>query len=108
MIYPADALVPVYPSYIQMRKYELMAISNRLTETGIKKIRKIGQNMEFELIKEYVSGDDIRTINWKATARKNSLMVNHYQDERSQQTGSSRRQDQTSRRCWLCWPVFRR
>src|SRR5690606_25599535 len=34
-----DALVPVYPSYVQMRRYELLAISNRLTETGIKKIR---------------------------------------------------------------------
>ena len=65
-----------------------MAISNRLTETGIKKIRRIGQNMEFELIKEYVSGDDFRTINWKATARKNHLMVNHFQDERSQQVYS--------------------
>ena len=83
-----DKVVPVYPSYIQMRKYELLAISNRLTETGIKKIRRIGHNMEFELIKEYVSGDDFRTINWKATARKNHLMVNHYQDERSQQVYS--------------------
>ena len=83
-----DALVPVYPSYIQMRKYELMAISNHLTESGVKKIRRIGQNMEFELIKEYVSGDDFRTINWKATARKNNLMVNHFQDERSQQVYS--------------------
>lgn len=71
-----------------MRKYELMAISNRLTEVGIKRIRRIGQNMEFELIKEYVRGDDFRTINWRATARKNSLMVNHYQDERSQQVYS--------------------
>jgi uncharacterized protein (DUF58 family) len=79
------ALVPVYPSYIQMRKYELLAISNRLVEAGIKKIRRIGQNMEFELIKEYVAGDDFRTINWSASARKNHLMVNHYQDERSQQ-----------------------
>jgi len=86
--FSADAIVPVYPSYIQMRKYELMAISNRLTETGIKKIRRIGHNMEFELIKEYVSGDDFRTINWKATARKNNLMVNHFQDERSQQVYS--------------------
>lgn len=83
-----DKLVAVYPSYLQMRKYELHAISNRLMETGIKKIRRIGQNMEFELIKEYVSGDDFRSINWKATARKNSLMVNHYQDERSQQVYS--------------------
>jgi uncharacterized protein (DUF58 family) len=83
--FSSDKIVPVYPSYIQMRKYELLAISNRLTETGIKKIRRIGNNMEFELIKEYVSGDDFRTINWRATARKNLLMVNHYQDERSQQ-----------------------
>ena len=83
-----DKMVPVYPSYIQMRKYELLAISNRLVETGIKKIRRIGHNMEFELIKEYVSGDDIRTVNWKATARRQHLMVNHYQDERSQQVYS--------------------
>lgn len=81
----ADKMVPVFPSYIQMRKYELLAISNRLTETGIKKIRRIGHNLEFEQIKKYVAGDDIRTINWKATARKNDLMVNHYQDERMQQ-----------------------
>jgi len=86
--FSGNALVPVYPSYIQMRKYELLAISNRLTEAGIKKIRRIGQNMEFELIKEYVNGDDFRTINWQATARKSQLMVNHYQDERSQQVYS--------------------
>jgi uncharacterized protein (DUF58 family) len=83
--YSQDAIVPVYPSYVQMRKYELLAISNRLTEAGIKRIRRVGQNREFELIKEYVSGDDFRTINWKATARKSHLMVNQYQDERSQQ-----------------------
>jgi uncharacterized protein (DUF58 family) len=83
-----DKLVPVYPSYIQMRKYELLAISQNLQNTGIKKIRRIGHNQEFELIKEYISGDDIRTVNWKATARKNRLMVNQYQDERSQQVYS--------------------
>jgi uncharacterized protein (DUF58 family) len=77
--------VPVYPSYIQMRKYELLAVSNRLIDSGIKKIRKIGHSTEFEQIKEYVSGDDYRTINWKATARKNKLMVNHYDEEKSQQ-----------------------
>jgi uncharacterized protein (DUF58 family) len=83
-----DKMVPVYPSYIQMRKYELLAIHHRLTDTGIKKIRRIGHNQEFELIKEYVLGDDFRSVNWKATARKNKLMVNHYQDERSQQVYS--------------------
>jgi uncharacterized protein (DUF58 family) len=79
------ANVPVYPSYIQMRKYQLMAISNRLSEVGVKKIRSLGHTMEFEQIKEYVIGDDYRTVNWKATARKGQLMVNNYTDEKSQQ-----------------------
>jgi len=76
--------LPVYPSFLQMRKYELMAISNRLNEYGIKKIRRIGHSMEFEQIKNYVPGDDYRTLNWKATARRGELMVNNYTDEKSQ------------------------
>lgn len=77
-------VLPVYPSFLQMRKYELMAISNRLTDIGIKKIRRIGHSMEFEQVKNYVAGDDYRTINWKATARRGDLMVNSYTDEKSQ------------------------
>lgn len=79
-----DQMVAVYPSYIQMKKYEFLAMSNRLTEFGLKKIRRIGHTMEFEQIKNYISGDDIRTINWKATAKRAQLMVNQYQDEKSQ------------------------
>ncbi len=77
--------VAVYPAFLQLKKYELLAVSNRLTEIGIKKIRRLGLHTEFDQIKEYVKGDDYRTINWKATARKGSLMVNQYQDEKSQQ-----------------------
>ena len=84
-IFPALQIVKVYPSYIQMRRYQLLALSNRLQEVGVKRIRRIGHSMEFEQIKEYVRGDDFRTINWKATARKPDLMVNNYTDERSQQ-----------------------
>ena len=77
--------LPVYPSFLQMRKYELMAISNRLSEIGIKKIRRLGHSLEFEQVKNYVAGDDYRTINWKATARQGNLMTNSYTDEKSQQ-----------------------
>lgn len=77
--------VPVYPSFIQMQQFEMLAISNRLHETGIKKIRRIGHSSEFEQIRPYVAGDDQRTINWKASARRAELMVNSFQDERSQQ-----------------------
>ena len=86
--FQGEKIIPVYPSYVQMKKYQLMAISDRLTEAGVKRIRRIGHSMEFEHIKEYVRGDDYRTINWKATARKANLMVNHFEDEKSQQVYS--------------------
>jgi uncharacterized protein (DUF58 family) len=77
--------VKVYPSFVQLRKYTLLGVANRLQETGVKRMRKLGHSLEFEQIKEYVRGDDYRTINWKATARKGELMVNNFTDERSQQ-----------------------
>ena len=79
-----DAMVPNYPSFLQLKKYMLLAFSNKIFEYGLKKIRRIGHTMEFEQIKHYVQGDDLRNINWKATAKSNQLMVNQYQDERSQ------------------------
>ncbi len=81
----AEEMVPVYPSFIQLRKYDLLSGATIQSETGSKRLRKIGHSMEFEQIKEYVHGDDIRTLNWKASARKGGLMVNTYTDEKSQQ-----------------------
>jgi uncharacterized protein (DUF58 family) len=82
----ANKLVKVLPSYMTLKQYELLALSNNLEESGNKRIRKLGQSLEFEQIKEYVTGDDIRNINWKATARKGGqLMVNNFTDEKSQQ-----------------------
>ena len=82
--YQKEAMLPSYPSFIHLRKYELMALQNEFLLGGIKKIRKLGHTMEFEQIKEYVPGDDVRTINWKATSKRNQLMVNQFQDEKSQ------------------------
>lgn len=79
-----EQMVKVYPSFIQMKKYDFLAIDNKLSQIGLRKIRKIGHTMEFEQIKEYVPGDDVRTVNWKATGKNANLMVNQYQDERMQ------------------------
>ena len=79
-----EQMVKVYPSFVQMKKYDFLAIDNRLSHIGLKKIRKIGHTMEFEQIKEYVVGDDVRTVNWKATAKHARLMVNQFQDEKMQ------------------------
>jgi len=79
-------MVKSMPSYLMLRNFELLAYRNNLAEAGNRKIRKIGHSLEFEQIREYVTGDDIRSLNWKATARKGGqLMVNSYTDERSQQ-----------------------
>ena len=77
--------VPAYPSVLQMKQYEMLAFNRLTSQEGIRKIRRIGHSYEFDQIKNYVRGDDYRSINWKATGRFNKLMVNQYDDERSQQ-----------------------
>lgn len=84
LIYEEFQRIRVYPSFIQMRSYDFLALDNRIRLQGLKKIRRIGHTQEFEQIKEYVAGDDVRSINWKATAKQASLMVNQFQDEKSQ------------------------
>lgn len=76
--------VKVYPSFKQMKQYDFLSLDSRRNPAGSKNIRRLGHTLEFEQIKEYVPGDDIRTLNWKATAKRAELMVNQYQDQRSQ------------------------
>lgn len=84
-VFDANKDIPVYPSIIEMQRYSLLSFASVQNAFGFKKIRKIGQSSEFEQIKEYVKGDNFKSINWKATARKNELMVNQFIDEKSQQ-----------------------
>jgi uncharacterized protein (DUF58 family) len=78
------ASVSCYPSFEQFKKLRLNALANSFSETSTTNIRKIGQSLEFEQIKDYVSGDNYRHINWKASAKQGRLMLNQYQAERSQ------------------------
>lgn len=82
-IFGENQLVKVYPSFIQMKEFDYMS-EHKMSLFGFKKVRKIGHTLEFEQIKEYVKGDDVRTLNWKATAKHRRLMVNQFQDEKSQ------------------------
>ena len=79
-------VVKVYPAFRQLKKYHLQSIATSDQNVpGLKKLRRLGHSLEFEKIKEYVHGDDVRTINWKATARTGTLMVNTFTDARQQQ-----------------------
>lgn len=79
-----DRVIPCYPSFIQMRKYQLLATTDRLVELGVKRIRKIGSTLEFDHVREYVRGDEYKHMNWKASAKHSKLMVNQFQEEKSQ------------------------
>lgn len=81
---PLQQKTAVYPSVAQLKKYELLVFSKQKVNSGVKRIRRLGNNSEFEQIKGYVQGDELKTINWKATSRINQLMVNKYQEEKSQ------------------------
>jgi uncharacterized protein (DUF58 family) len=80
---PSDNMVQVYPSFVKLKQYQILGTTNQ--QLGDHHIKKRGASTEFDHVKEYAMGDDVRTINWKASARKNNLMINAYTDERSQQ-----------------------
>lgn len=73
-----------YPSFLQLNEFDVNIANRSSLSYGTKKVRRIGNSLEFEQIKEYISGDDIRTLNWKATAKRGQLMVNQYVEEKSQ------------------------
>lgn len=81
----SPAQVQVHPSVIQLKKYEMMVVSGVAHQNGIRRVRMIGENDEFEQIRPYAQGDNIKSINWKATARKQELLINTYHDSRSQE-----------------------
>jgi uncharacterized protein (DUF58 family) len=88
LVVSAQTAVRVYPSILQMKKFELKSTTSYHISDGIKRRRRIGHSYEFDQTKEYVIGDDSRSINWKASSRKAGLMVNQYEEERSQQVYS--------------------
>ncbi len=74
----------VYPSVMQMKAAELFMSSKIARLHGIKKMRRLGLSYEFDQIKQYAEGDDVRQINWKSSARHQQLMSNQFEDEKSQ------------------------
>ncbi len=84
MTFQHPKTIKVYPSTKLFKKVHLMAVSSMNAIAGQRKLKRIGSSVEFDQIRDYVFGDDSRNINWKATARKQSLMVNNYVAEKSQ------------------------
>ncbi len=74
----------VYPSLVGASLRTLATQTERRREAGFQSVRRIGEGRMFESLKEWVPGDDTRTIDWKATARRGKVMARRYEDERRQ------------------------
>ncbi|MEZ6124778.1 MAG: DUF58 domain-containing protein [Planctomycetaceae bacterium] len=81
---PLPTAVRIYPDIRAVYRYELMASRNRLAEIGVRVMRMPGQGREFERLREYRYGDEIRRIDWKATARQRELITREFNVERNQ------------------------
>jgi uncharacterized protein (DUF58 family) len=76
--------VAVYPNLLEIRRYEMLARSDRLQQAGFRTTRLPGQGTEFENLRDYTPDDEYRSIDWKATARKGRPITRQYELERSQ------------------------
>ena len=82
-VYRADPL-RVLPGVLEVRRYRLLGLHNRLREAGFRPVRQRGEGGSFESLREYVRGDDPRTIDWKASGRRSRMIVRQYEAERRQ------------------------
>src|SRR6185295_12272858 len=77
--------VVVYPPLVSARLRASVAEARRRREPGVTPVRRLGEGRLFESLREWVSGDDVRNIDWKATARRGKVIARQYEAERRQQ-----------------------
>ena len=80
----AESTVFVYPDMRQIAEYDLLARTNRLSLVGVRRTRKIGQDNEFERLRDYTTDDNYKNIDWRSTARRQKLTVKDFQANQSQ------------------------
>ncbi len=84
MLVEPDDAVRVVPSVSGVRRFRLLAMQHRLETVGVRQLRRKGEGRGFAGLREYAAGDDPRTIDWKATAKRAKFIVREFTVERSQ------------------------
>ena len=82
--YPVQTAINVYPDMKQLAEYALLARTNRLSLLGVRRMRKIGQDNEFERLRDYTLDDNYKHIDWRSTARRGKLTVKDFQANQCQ------------------------
>ena len=81
---PVESMIYVYPDMRQIAEYDLLARTNRLSLVGVRRTRKIGQDNEFERLRDYTNDDNYKNIDWRSTAKRRKLTVKDFQTSQSQ------------------------
>ena len=76
--------IHVYPDMKQLSEFAILARTNRLSLMGVRRTRRIGQDNEFERLRDYNDDDNYKFIDWRSTARRNKLTVRDFQVSQSQ------------------------
>ena len=82
--YPVSSPLNVYPDMKQLQEYAVLARKNRLSLLGVRRVRRIGQDNEFERLRDYTPDDNYKHIEWRTTARRSKLTVKDFQTNQSQ------------------------
>lgn len=82
--YRANSVIHVYPDMKQLGQYAVLARTNRLSLLGVRRTRRIGQDHDFERLRDYTVDDNYKHIEWRATARRQKLTVKDFQATQSQ------------------------
>ncbi len=82
---PLDAPIPVVPNVRSVQAAAIRFFSRRETRQGLKVERRRGDGSEFDSLREWSQGDDIKHIDWKHTARHRKLLARQFRAERNHQ-----------------------
>lgn len=83
--YQVPSTLHVYPDMKQLGDYELLARANRLSLLGVRRTRRVGEDHDFERLRDYTPDDNYKHIDWRTTARRRKLTVKQFQASQSQQ-----------------------
>ncbi len=81
---PLEQPVRIYPALRQGEDQEIFLARGRQIDLQLRRARERGLGRDFESLREYLEGDDLRDVCWTATARRGQLITRRYQTERSQ------------------------
>ena len=81
---PLTQTVRVYPALRTGEEQQIFLARSRQIDLQLRQVRQRGLGRDFESLREYREGDDLRDICWTATARRGSPITRQYQTERSQ------------------------